>query len=455
MFGSGSSPAFGAGFSSMPGSSPLFGSTSSPNFGSSSASSFSASSSQPLFGFSTSQSGFGLQGSMSSPFGQSTSSPAFGQTQSSFLGQPTLQQASSSGQISSFGQTQPSLFGGVQSAPFGQTQMTPFGGAQSSIFGQTQKLTPGFGQTEPSMFGNTQQSIFSGSQLTTQMAPVAPVAIPLPDRDIQAIVDAYKDEAGNHKYSFKHLLLSVTDPSMRVKPVGVSDIIWAEAMNKLEGMESGDRERLWPESVQGFKDLSRRLKMQDEVIAADAQRLQTTQTNVKMLERHFQVDTLTWIQRLRQKEKELQRCLLRVMRIVEALEGKGFHIPTTRGETFLGVQLRTLTRQLQGPGAELPRRINTLMSISRVRSQVEGAHTLLPGLAKVDEQSLVDMHELLRQQTDAISSLASILRKDTRNTEILVSEDTEMTDEAAESDFRRSGRNGTLHAYNTNSLNGY
>ncbi|XP_057834877.2 nuclear pore complex protein NUP54 isoform X3 [Cryptomeria japonica] len=433
---------------------------------------------------------------MSSPFGQSTSSPAFGQTQSSFLGQPTLQQASSSGQISSFGQTQPSLFGGVQSAPFGQTQMTPFGGAQSSIFGQTQKLTPGFGQTEPSMFGNTQQSIFSGSQLTTQMAPVAPVAIPLPDRDIQAIVDAYKDEAGNHKYSFKHLLLSVTDPSMRVKPVGVSDIIWAEAMNKLEGMESGDRERLWPESVQGFKDLSRRLKvlfklfsktmpnrlirflytktirvrtnycavrllvppsiyMQDEVIAADAQRLQTTQTNVKMLERHFQVDTLTWIQRLRQKEKELQRCLLRVMRIVEALEGKGFHIPTTRGETFLGVQLRTLTRQLQGPGAELPRRINTLMSISRVRSQVEGAHTLLPGLAKVDEQSLVDMHELLRQQTDAISSLASILRKDTRNTEILVSEDTEMTDEAAESDFRRSGRNGTLHAYNTNSLNGY
>jgi hypothetical protein len=38
-------------------------------------------------------------------------------------------------------------------------------------------------------------------------------------------------------------------------------IIWAEAMNKLEGMESGDRERLWPESVQGFKDLSRRLKV--------------------------------------------------------------------------------------------------------------------------------------------------------------------------------------------------
>ena len=38
-------------------------------------------------------------------------------------------------------------------------------------------------------------------------------------------------------------------------------IMWAEAINKLEGMDSAERERLWPELVQGFKDLSRRLKV--------------------------------------------------------------------------------------------------------------------------------------------------------------------------------------------------
>lgn len=38
-------------------------------------------------------------------------------------------------------------------------------------------------------------------------------------------------------------------------------IMWAEAMGKLEGMSSTDRERLWPELVQGFKDLSQRLKV--------------------------------------------------------------------------------------------------------------------------------------------------------------------------------------------------
>lgn len=38
-------------------------------------------------------------------------------------------------------------------------------------------------------------------------------------------------------------------------------IMWAEAMGKLEGLSSTDRERLWPELVQGFKDLSQRLKV--------------------------------------------------------------------------------------------------------------------------------------------------------------------------------------------------
>ena len=40
-----------------------------------------------------------------------------------------------------------------------------------------------------------------------------------------------------------------------------NQIMWAEALGKLEGMESSNRERLWPQLVQGFKDLSNRLKV--------------------------------------------------------------------------------------------------------------------------------------------------------------------------------------------------
>lgn len=293
------------------------------------------------------------------------------------------------------------------------------------MFGQS---TPGFGQLQPSTFGATQQPFFQTSHLTTQMAPVAPMSIPLPDRELQVIIDAYKDDPGNLRYGFKHLLLSVTDPSMRMKPIGVSDIMWAEAINKLEGMDSAERERLWPELVQGFKDLSRRLKLQDETLAADAQRLQATETNVKLLQRHFEIDTVPRIQRLRQKERELQRRLLKMMRIVEALESKGFRMPLVKGEAQLAECLRNLLQQLQGPRAELPRRVDALLSTSRMQASAGGiSNTSLLGNNKIEEQSLAEMHKVLHHITEAISHLVSVLKRDMRDTEIIVSEDVEMS----------------------------
>nr|KAJ0197800.1 hypothetical protein LSAT_V11C700360410 [Lactuca sativa] len=65
------------------------------------------------------------------------------------------------------------------------------------------------------------------------------------------------------------------------------NIMWANAMGKLEDMESSNRERLWPQLVKGFKDLSERLKLQDEVILSNSKRLQMTQTNVNNLPSTF------------------------------------------------------------------------------------------------------------------------------------------------------------------------
>ncbi|KAJ7957585.1 nuclear pore complex protein NUP54-like [Quillaja saponaria] len=263
------------------------------------------------------------------------------------------------------------------------------------------------------------------------MAPVAPVPFSLADRDIQAIVEAYKEEPGNPKYAFKHLLFSVTEPQSRVKPAGVSDIMWAEAMGKLEGMESSDRERLWPQLVQGFKDLSERLKLQDEVILSDAERLRATQSNVKMLQRHFQADTLPRIERMRQKEQGLQRRLLRVMKIVEALEGKDYRLPLTKGEAELAEKLATITRQVKGSGAELSRRVQNLLTVSRVQANAigSGGSVYLPGSTKIQEQSLADMQEVLQKQTEAIARLGCVLKRDIRNMEIMMSEDTEMAED--------------------------
>ncbi|ONI30053.1 hypothetical protein PRUPE_1G228700 [Prunus persica] len=385
-----------------------------------------------MFGAQASSSPFGLSSS-TSVFGTPSSTPAFGTPSSTpAFGTPSSTPSFFTPSTPAFGTPSSSSFstGGFGGSFFA----TPF----SSQTQQQQQQTPSFQQPQSaggfgfqSPFTTPQQPTpFPNSQLTTQMAPVAPLPFSLADRDIQAIVDAYKDEPGNPKYAFKHLLFSVTDPQFRVKPAGVSDIMWAEAMGKLEGLESTDRERLWPQLVQGFKDLSQRLKLQDEVLLSDAERLQMTQSNVKMLQRHFQADTLPWIERMRQKEQGLQRRLLRVMRLLEALEGKGFRLPLMKGEAELAEKLAAITRQLKGSGAELSRRVQNLVTISRVQENAIGAGGLvcLPGSTKIHEQSLADMQEVLQQQTEAIARLGNVLKRDIRDMEIIMAEETETTE---------------------------
>lgn len=359
---------------------------------------------------------FGAQASSSPAFGTPSSTPAFGTPSSTpAFGTPTTP---------SFA---PGFGSSLFSTPFSAQQQQQQQQQQTPLF--QQPASTGFNfQTTP--FATPQPSPFPNAQLTTQMAPVAPLPFSLADRDIQAIVDAYKEDPANTKYAFKHLLFSVTDPQFRVKPAGVSDIMWAEAMGKLEGMESADRERLWPQLVHGFKDLSQRLKLQDDVIVSDAERLRITQSNVKMLQRHLQADTLPWIERMKQKEQGLQRRLLRVMRIVEALEGKGFRLPLMKGEVELAEKLAAITRQLKGSGAELSRRVQNLLTLSRVQANGIGAggSVYLPGSTKIHEQSLADMHEVVQQQTEAIARLGNVLKRDIRDMEIIMAEDTELTD---------------------------
>ncbi|XP_076916597.1 nuclear pore complex protein NUP54-like [Bidens hawaiensis] len=389
---------FGAPASSLP---SLFGTPSTPAFG--------TASSTPAFG-------------------TPSSTPAFGTPSTPAFGTP-----STSSFATSFGS---SLFNTPATTPFNtqqqqqQQQTTPFQQQSSNPFGFTTPANNNniFGQTTPAATPFNATTPFN-AQLTTQMAPVAPLPFSLADRDIQAILDAYKDEIANPKYAFKHLLFSVTEPQFRAKPAGVSDIMWAEAMGKLEGMEASNCERLWPQLVKGFKDLSERLKLQDEVIVSDAERLQMTQTNVKVLQRHFQADTFPRIERLRQSEKALQRRLLRLMRILEALEAKGFRLPLTKGEVELAEKLVTIIRQLKGSGAELSRRVQNLMTVARVQTNGHGgASVYIPGSTKIDEQSLADMHEVLQKQTEAVARLGNVLKRDIRDMEIIVAEDTQMAD---------------------------
>ncbi|KAJ3701561.1 hypothetical protein LUZ61_005266 [Rhynchospora tenuis] len=434
MFGAASSTPFGA-----PSSTPAFGISSTPTFGTPSTTpAFGAPSSTPAFGAPSSTPAFGAPSSTPA-FGAPSSTPAFGAPSSTpAFGATTFGAPSST---PAFGN---SLFGTPSSTPAFGTPSTPAFGTFSSTPAFGTPSTPAFGAPSASpLFPQQQQQqqlspspLLLGGPITTQMAPVAPLPYSLPDRDIQAIVDAYREEPDNPKYAFRHLLFSVTEPAARAKPISVPNTMWAEAMRKLEGMESSDRERLWPQLVQGFKDLSARLKLQDEVISSDAERLRMTHSNVKMLQRHFQADTLPWIQRLKQQELALQRRLLKMMKIVEALENKGFRMPLTNEEVQLRDKLVAMPKRIKGPGSDLSKRVYNLMSVSRVlvSSGGVGGPVYVPSSAKVDEQSILDLQEVLLQQTEAVAKLGNVLKRDARDLEIIMSDNKDIIESSGNRD---------------------
>jgi nuclear pore complex protein Nup54 len=118
--------------------------------------------------------------------GQQATGSLFGQTQSLFGQTPQMPTFGQTPQTPVFGQTQP------------QAQSSLFGGQpqQTSIFGQPQASQATFLQQQPSVlqsqpFGIPQQQspFFNNAQITTQMAPIAPLVVPLPDREIQVIHD--------------------------------------------------------------------------------------------------------------------------------------------------------------------------------------------------------------------------------------------------------------------------
>ncbi|KAG7978836.1 hypothetical protein I3843_05G101900 [Carya illinoinensis] len=337
---------------------------------------------------------------------------------------PTFGTASSTLAIGTASST-PAFATSTSASAFETPTMPSFAtGLGSSLFAtpfssQPQQQQQHF-QTTP--FAKLQPFTFPNAQLTTLMTPVAPLPFSL--SDCYAIVDSYKDEPGNSKYAFKHLLFSVTDPQFRVKPTGVSDIMWVEAMGKLEVLDRVERDHLWPQLIQGFKDLSQRLKLQDEVLVSDAERLRITQSNGKMLQRHFRVDALPRIERMRQKEQGLQRRLLWVTRIVEALEGKGFQLPKIKGEAKLAEKVSCNNQTVS-------RRLQNLLSLSRVQVNGIGAGgtVYLSRSTKIDEQSFADMQEVLQQQTEAIVGLGNILKRDVRDVKIIMAADREPTED--------------------------
>lgn len=71
-------------------------------------------------------------------------------------------------------------------------------------------------------------------------------------RELVALRDAFVPDSD--KFRFQSLFLNVVpNPAARIKPSGVDDLRWREALQRCGGIDSPDS--LWPVAARGFQDL--------------------------------------------------------------------------------------------------------------------------------------------------------------------------------------------------------
>lgn len=138
----------------------------------------------------------------------------------------------------------PSLFGAAASAPAAGTFSfsSTFGGAAPAATPQPTGL---FGSAAP---GATAAPLAFGAGGPPQAPDLSAI------RELESIKDSYIPTPANPRYRFQYLFLNVVEnPAARVKPPGVDELQWREAMQRAGGPDNPDR--LWPVLAQGFSDL--------------------------------------------------------------------------------------------------------------------------------------------------------------------------------------------------------
>lgn len=239
--------------------------------------------SAPAFGASTGPSLFGTPGA-------STGLTLGAQTSSSPFGASAFPSASSGAPSLFGGGTTPSLFGtpGASKPAFGfGASSTPslFSSSASpstSLFGAPATGAP---QGSALLGGTSQQA--QAQLLQTLMAPAVPGASAQPQADVNVLVEAYNAATcstpaapGTPRAAhFCHAFLSITHPLARLRPPGVPDPVWNEAMAQLMALPQEHRSLLWPEIVWGNEGLQKRL-----------------QTQVPWYKAHWATSVLLWVQ---------------------------------------------------------------------------------------------------------------------------------------------------------------
>ncbi|XP_039206251.1 nucleoporin p54 isoform X3 [Crotalus tigris] len=191
-------------------------------------------------------------------------------------------------------------------------------------------------------------------------------------------------------------------------PAGVDPIIWEQAK-----VDNPDPEKLIPVPMVGFKELLRRLKVQDQMTKQHQSRLDIISEDISELQKN-QTTTMAKIAQYKRKLMDLSHRTLQVLIKQEIQRKSGYAIQAD--EEQLRVQLDTIQCELNAP-TQFKGRLNELMSQIRMQNHFGAVRS--EERYYIDADLLREIKQHLKQQQEGLSHLISIVKDDLEDIKLI------------------------------------
>ncbi|XP_036070414.1 nucleoporin p54 isoform X2 [Oryzias melastigma] len=191
-------------------------------------------------------------------------------------------------------------------------------------------------------------------------------------------------------------------------PAGVDPIIWEQAK-----VDNPDPEKLIPVPMVGFKELLRRLQIQEQMTKQHQTRVDIISTDISELQKN-QATTVAKIAQYKRKLMDLSHRVLQVLIKQEIQRKSGYAIQVD--EEHLRVQLDTIQSELNAP-TQFKGRLNELMSQIRMQNHFGAVRS--EERYSVDADLLREIKQHLKQQQEGLSHLISVIKDDLEDIKLI------------------------------------
>ncbi|KAM7392692.1 hypothetical protein PAMA_007692 [Pampus argenteus] len=191
-------------------------------------------------------------------------------------------------------------------------------------------------------------------------------------------------------------------------PAGVDPIIWEQAK-----VDNPDPEKLIPVPMVGFKELLRRLQIQEQMTKQHQTRVDIVSNDISELQKN-QATTVAKIAQYKRKLMDLSHRVLQVLIKQEIQRKSGYAIQVD--EEHLRVQLDTIQSELNAP-TQFKGRLNELMSQIRMQNHFGAVRS--EERYSVDADLLREIKQHLKQQQDGLSHLIGVIKDDLEDIKLI------------------------------------